>query len=466
MKNANQKTTITDIKAPGKQRSYNEIIELLDANWKPSNDNSCITKLDQALGKPSKKFDTILIAGTNGKSLTMHYATKLLQQEGVSVGSFYAPHILTYNERFALDGAAISNKTFTDIANEVLNAAATENLQPNSFELLTAMALAFFAQNKVDVALLEGCEEYIQTVKICQPCVTALTRFTPDNTQKSKKEITDALEGIASDSWVVSADQSKANLNIMQEQVQQKGAQWAMPIRKVAPLNYPFEQLHGRCAALAERLASLYVNEVAGKDAIIVSSSLLTKPKARRGRPTLEAKRQAELNPQKTIEQFWKEEHGTLAGRFQMLDKEKPTVILDTADNVDAIKNLLLGIRLLHYQRPLQGLTLVLGGNNQTIQMEDLLKQLRYFFKKTSGQVIVCPVKAEPGLSSSHSWNTEKLVNDLKSMKIKAAAVKSFKEAFQAACNAVDAKHGLVAITGSASIVKNYWHDYKDMKKL
>jgi len=466
MKYASQKTTITDISAPGKQRSYNEIIELLDANWKPSKDLSCITKLDQALGKPSKKIDTILVSGTNGKSLTMHFATKLLQQEGVSVGSFYAPHILTYNERFALNGTTISNKAFTDIANEVLTAATTEGLTLTSFELLTAMALAYFAQNKVDVILLEGCEEQIKTLNICQPKITALTRFTPENTEKSKKEIIDALEKNSSDSWIVSADQSKANLQLMQKQAQQKGAQWAMPIRKVAPLNYPFEQLHGRCAALAERVAHIYVNQIATKDAVIVSGSLLTKPKSRRGRPTLEARRQAELNPQKTVEQFWNENHNTLPGKFQILDKEKPTVILDTADNVDAIKNLLLGIRLLHYQRPLQGLTLILSGNNQNIQIEELLKELRYFFKKTSGQIIVCPAETDPDLSNAETWNIEKLTNDLKSMKIKASTSKSFKEAFDTACKTVNDKHGLVVITGSTSIVRKYWHDHKNIKKL
>jgi hypothetical protein len=101
---------------------------------------------------------------------------------------------------------------------------------------------------------------------------------------------------------------------------------------------------------------------------------LLTKQKGRRGRPTLEAKRQSEMNPKKTIGQFWKEEHGTLPARFQVLDKEKPTILLDNASNLDAFKNLLLGIRLMHYQRPLKGLSLIIGGTNQDLDFEEFYK--------------------------------------------------------------------------------------------
>jgi len=466
MNQINQKTPVEKIIAPGKERSYNDIVELLDQNWHRSNDSSKITKIDQALESPSKKIKSVLVAGTNGKSLTMHFATKLLKEEGISVGAFYAPHILTYNERIAVNSETISNKSFTDIANEVLDTAALQDVQLNSFELLTLIALTYFARNNVDVALLEGCEDHVNTLKLCTPDITAITRVTPDKQEKATEQVAEILKNIPTGSWVVSADQSKLNLQTMLELTNAKGAQWAMPIRKLAPLNYPFEQLHGRCAALAERIAYIFVNQIAHKDAVIVSSSLLTKPKAQRGRPTLEAKRQAELNPQKTLEQFWKEHHETLPARFQILDKEKPTVMLDTADNVDAIKNLLLGIRLLHYQRPLQGLTMILGGTNEAIDMEELLKQLRYFFKKTSGQVVVCPTQSAPGQSGKTSWDVEKLTNDLRSMKIKATASKTFKEAFDTACKTVDSKHGLIVITGSPAIVTDYWQDYKGMKKL
>ncbi len=458
----------------GKQYSYGEIVEFLDKNWSADLQDaslSTIKKLDKEFGNPSQKLQTIVIAGTNGKSLTAHYAMHLLKEEGLTVGTFLAPHILTYNERFVLNNEIIPNKAFTDIANEVLNAAASLGIAPHTLDVLTMMALVYFKKNAVDVVILEAStSEVSNPVNICKPAITAVTRVTHiEESEKAtallEKEINQMLSVVSPKTHVVSADQSKLNLQIMQQVTEKIDGVWAMPIRKLAPLPYPFEQLHGRCAALAERISQIYVNTFMTKGAIIVSNSLLTKQKGQRGRPTLEAKRQAELNPKRTVEQFWKATSNQLAGRFQVLDKEKPTILLDTASNLDALQNVLLGIRLLHYHHPLKGLTLILGRDNGELQLTEFLKLLRYFFKKTSGQVIVCPVQTSPENPHAESWDVEKVTNDIKGMKIKARSAKNFKEAFEAAQKSVDERHGLVVITGSASVVTEYWR-YKGMKKL
>lgn len=454
----------------GKQRSYNEITEYLDAHWTSNTADTtltCMKQLDKAFGNVSQKINTILVTGTNGKSLTINFAVKLFLDENLNVGAFYAPHILTYNERFSLNNETISNKTFTELGNEVINMVETLGIQPNSYEMLTMMSLLYFHANKVDVALLELNERgYGYAPAICTPKVAAITRITSDNTELTNDTINAMLSIVKPGTNVVSADQSKLYLQSMLAIVKEKNGIWGMPIRKLAPLGYPFEQLHGRCAALAERIASVYINNVINKeDAIVVGSSLLTKQKGQRGRPTLEAKRQSEMHPKKTLEQFWKDTSHSLSNRFQLLEKEKPTLLLDTASNLDAFKNLLLGIRLLHYQRPLKGLTLIIGSNAPDLDVTELLKLLRYFFKKTSGSIIVCPVDALPGQPGAKAWDTEKVINSTKIMKIKAKASKNFKEAFEMAQKSVDDRHGLVVITGSNAIVSEYWR-YKDVKKL
>lgn len=452
-----------------KQRNYNEIIEFLDGNWKTNAHDtslSVIKKLDQSLGSPSKKINAVFVTGTNGKSLTINFAAQLLRQEGLSVGTFYAPHILTYNERLAINNEIISNKTFTDLANDVINAAEGLSLNLNSFEIITMMALLYFQENSVDVALLEvdPINELVAPT-LCTPKVVAVTRINPDDTGKVNQTLQSMLSIVAKDTHVVSADQSKLNLHTMQQIVEEKNGVWSMPIRKLAALSYPYEQLHGRCAALAERIAHIYVNTFANAHAIVLADSLLTKQKGQRGRPTIEAKRQSELNPKKTVDQFWKEAQNTLSCRFQLLDKEKPTLLLDNANNLDAFENVLLGIRLLCYQRPLKGLTLIIGCNNPDLNIDEFLKALRYFFKKNSGQVIVCPVAHIPGQRTDDSWDVEKVTNNIKSMKIKAKSARNFKEAFEMARKTVDDRHGLVVITGSSAIVTEYWR-YKGIKKL
>lgn len=458
--------------ALGKQRNYNEIVEFLDKNWTTNvNDKglSCLKKLDHALGNVSKKVKTILVTGTNGKSLTINFTAKLLREEGLQVGTFYAPHILTYNERISLQDELISNKAFAEVGNEVIAAAESLNITLNSFEILTMMALVHFKAQNVDIALFEATDESMAPA-LCAPGIIAITRVLPDElhapAEKIKVALAPVLEFIKDQTHVVSADQSKLNLQAMQDLVEEKGGNWEMPIRKLAALGYPFEQLHGRCAALAERIASIYVNTFHNTNATLVNDTLLTKQKGQRGRPTLEAKRHSELNPKKTVDQFWKETLTTLPGHFQLLDKEKPTLLLDCASNLDAFKNLLLGIRLLHYQRPLKGLTVLIGCDNEQMNMEDFLKALRYFFKKTSGSIILCPVETQPGQGIKRaSWDIEKVANDIKNMKIKVRTSKTFKEAFEAAQKSVDERHGLVVLAGSPALLTHYWQ-YKGIKKL
>ncbi len=102
MKNINTQKQPGESTVAGKQYSYGEIIEYLDSHWSSEfKDTSlaCMKKLDKTFGNLSQKFHNIFISGTNGKSLTAHFTNRLLKEEGLSVGTFFSPHILNYNER-------------------------------------------------------------------------------------------------------------------------------------------------------------------------------------------------------------------------------------------------------------------------------------------------------------------------------------------------------------------------------
>src|SRR5579863_7307841 len=124
MKNTTTQKPTASAKAASKQRSYNEIVDYLDTHWAANRADtslSALKQLDKALGSLSQKVPSIVIAGTNGKSLTAHFTTRLLREEGLTFGTFYTPHFLTYNERFSLNNETISNKVLTDVGNEVIN---------------------------------------------------------------------------------------------------------------------------------------------------------------------------------------------------------------------------------------------------------------------------------------------------------------------------------------------------------
>lgn len=459
--------------AAKKQRTYNDVVQYLDQHWSVKREESLerVKQLDQALGSPSQKLNALLVAGTNGKSLTAHFTTKLLQEEGLTVGSFYAPHLLTYNERFTIDRATIQNKQFTQVANTVIDTAEAHGITANTQELLAIISFIYFTENNVDVAVLEVDEGgTYNPVNICNAKVATITRVTAPTIYATEDELQtrmdDMLGIVKPGTYLVSGDQNKSHLQHMNEVTLERNGHWIMPIRKLAQLTYPYEQLHGRCAALAERMAHTYMNKFVVQDATVVNNSLLIKQQGRRGRPTIEAKRQAQLNPPKTLQQFWKETINELPGRFHLLDKEKPSILLDTANNIDAFKNLLLGIRLLNYQRTLKGLAVIVGASHETLHHEEFLKLLRYFFKKTSGELYICPIDTPlPGTNEEQSWDVEQVTNDLKSMKIKAKGFNSFDDAFAAAQNVVDERDGLIVVSGSHSIVHQYWNR-KGVRKL
>jgi dihydrofolate synthase/folylpolyglutamate synthase len=474
MINQNKQTQSAKSAISGSQRNYNEVVEFLDARWSEqrTEKNLAIAKaLDKALGYPGKSVQTVLVAGTNGKGLTINFAASLLKEEGLKVGGFYSPHVLTYNERISLNNETISNKTFTEIANEVINAAAMNDIKADSLDILTMIALLYFKQQQVDLAICELSDSSLNhPLSLTNPQILAITRVTQDSStivdeKILEQEVLNLMKFVKETTYVVSADQSKAHLQLMLDETKRIGAQWSMPIRKLAPLRYPFEQLFGRCAALAERIAQIHIDHFVNKNSLIAENSLLAKQKGQRGRPTLEKKRFDELNPRRTIEQFWKETNATLPAHFEILDKEKPTILLDNARNIDALKNLLLGIRLLHYQRPLKGLTFIFGCDKNRLHVDEFLRLLRYFSKKNSANVIFCPIShSVPGVQTE-SWDVEQITNDVKSLKIKARSAKNFEEAFDSAKKSVDERHGLVVITGSPSIIAEYWH-HKGIKKI
>lgn len=472
-----QTTTTKNTSLPlGKSRSYSEVVEFLNKHWTATTDQKSaerIKKLDKVLGSPAQKVPTILVAGTNGKSLTAHFTSKLLKEEGLVVGTLYAPHILTYNERFFIDTDYISNKNFAELANEVINAAEEHKIEATTQELLIALGYLYFAQNNVAVAIIEvekgGVSHPVAAINCAN--IVAITRLTAQDVDQ-EGQVLDAsfneyIGLIKEGTHLISADQNKTNLKRMSDYAHSVKARWEMPIRKLTALPYPFEQLHGRCAALAERIASIFINSLNPKDALNIEeeeNSLLIKKKGQRGRPTLEAKRHSELNPKRTLEHFWKETSNTLVGRFQIFDKEKPTILIDNASNIDAFKNFLLGVRLMHYQRSLKGLTLVVGCYQDTLDYPEFLRLTRYFFKKTSGHIILCPVPEKEGVFHT-SWDAEKVALDMKGLKIKARAAANFKEAFELAKKSVTDRHGLVAIVGCAEFLAEYWNN-KGIKKL
>lgn len=443
----------------GKIRNFNEVVEYLNALIPMEYGEQVLRRmkmLDQQLGNPSSKIDTILVAGTNGKSSTIHFTAKLLKEEGFKVGIAYSTSFLTYNERILIETQPIANKNFTDIVNEIISVAEVNNIKATAHEILIMASLMHFIAEKVDVVLMEvAYGGKFDAACICNPKIAAVTRIADDQRGLLGNDLDkislEMLEIAKTGSWFISAEQSKIRLQKIRTWADERGIKWAMPIRKLATLPYIYEQLYGRIASLGERIAQIYVEDIKGKFSPFLRGNLLATQKGQRGRPTLEAKRFAELNPVKTLKSFWNEQFDLLRGRFELLDKEKPSVLLDNAANLDALMNLFLGIRLVHYQKSLEGFALIIGFS-KAINALEAIKLIRYLLKKVNGYIFFVPLK---GVLPSH--DVQDLATMAKELNIKAKACTSFTEAFDAARSVVDERNGLVAIAGSDELITEYW---------
>lgn len=446
------------------RRTYSEVVHYLDANWGQTKNFIAISQLDEIFDNLSKKLDIAIVSGTSGKSTTIHFTCKLFKEENLKVGAFYTPHITLYNERFSINDEFISNATFTEIANQVIQAAQDNQITATSKDILTMMALIFFKKNNVDLAILENSGTYsLDPVMYCNVKIGAVTRIVANtHNEDTHAAITNIMTMMTPNSHFVSADQNKLNLQIMSQLAEGKGSSWSMPIRKLAPLQYPFEQLHGRCAALAERITRIYIDNFGtNHNDVQLVESLLNRPKGLRGRPTLEAKKVSELTPKRTVEQFWSNIVTTLPSRFQLIKTKTSNIVLDNADNLDSLSNLFLGVRLLSYQQDYKETSLIIACHEGQFDNEEFIKQARYFFKKASGSIAFCPTIATTiGEKTKASWDVQQITNAAKTAKIKAKAYASFADAYHAIKTAHNDQESLIVITGSKSIISEY-ENYK-----
>ena len=113
-------------------------------------------KLCDALGNPEKKFRSIHVVGTNGKGSTSFYLSRILQAHGLKTALFTSPHLVSLRERIRVDGQPIGEADLCRLLLQVKAAAEKVGVEPTFFEVLTLVAFLYYAEQKIDVAVLEA----------------------------------------------------------------------------------------------------------------------------------------------------------------------------------------------------------------------------------------------------------------------------------------------------------------------
>jgi hypothetical protein len=139
-------------------------------------------ELDQHFGHPHTAYKTIHVAGTNGKGSCSHTLAAILQEAGYKVGLYTSPHLVDFRERIRVNGNPISEQRVIDFVEQ--ERAFFEPLNPSFFELTTALALLYFKEQQVDVAIIEvGLGGRLDCTNIITPVLSLITNISFDHTQ-------------------------------------------------------------------------------------------------------------------------------------------------------------------------------------------------------------------------------------------------------------------------------------------
>lgn len=138
--------------------------------------------LDNYFDHPHRRFRTIHVAGTNGKGSCSHTLAAILQAAGYKTGLYTSPHLVDFRERIRVNGTPVSQEFVVDFVEK--HRAFFEPLHPSFFELTTAMAFTYFAQQEVDVAVIEvGLGGRLDCTNIIQPDLCVITNISFDHVQ-------------------------------------------------------------------------------------------------------------------------------------------------------------------------------------------------------------------------------------------------------------------------------------------
>ncbi|MBO7581653.1 MAG: bifunctional folylpolyglutamate synthase/dihydrofolate synthase [Bacteroidaceae bacterium] len=137
-------------------------------------------QLDEHFGHPHQRYKTIHVAGTNGKGSCSHTLASILQASGLKVGLFTSPHLVDFRERIRVNGQMVSEEYVIDFVEQ--HRSFFEPLHPSFFELTTAMAFKYFAEQDVDVAVIEvGLGGRLDCTNIISPEVCVITNISFDH---------------------------------------------------------------------------------------------------------------------------------------------------------------------------------------------------------------------------------------------------------------------------------------------
>lgn len=315
-----------------------------------------ILRFLDVLGHPERKFKSIHVAGTNGKGSSSHMLASVLQEAGYKVGLYTSPHLKDFRERIKINGTVVSKKYVREFIEA--HKSFLESQQLSFFEMTVGMAFAYFAAEKVDIAIIEvGLGGRLDSTNSITPQVSLITNIGLDHVHI----LGDTLEKIAREKAgiikpnvpVVISERQPETEAVFMSIAQERNSKiifadtLALPVYTTDLLgNYQKQNIRGVVTCLRQ-LKNFTIPEKAIKEGLnnVVANT-------------------------------------GLMGRWQIL-QTKPMVLCDTAHNKEGLQLVLNQIKSLQYKK----LHIVLGFVNDK-DVEGILhlfpKDAIYYFVKAN----------------------------------------------------------------------------------
>jgi len=320
------------------------------------------------LDNPQDKIKTVHIAGTNGKGSVSHILAAIFQENSYKTGLYTSPHLKDFRERIKINGNMIPESFIIDFVERTKSI--SEEIKPSFFELTFAMALDYFAQQKVDVAIIEtGLGGRLDSTNIITPLLSIITNISFDH----KDILGDTLAKIAFEKAgiikpgipVVIGESIPETKAVFENKAQETGSEiiFAENKNEIISNNYDLSHLDIEVLNKEKKEKNNYRLDLNG---LYQTKNILTVLSA-----VEVLKNYFHLKEEKIKSAFSNVKKLTgLHGRWEVIH-QKPTIVLDVAHNEDGIKQLINQINKSKFQK----LHIVFG----MVKDKDLEKVLEQF---------------------------------------------------------------------------------------
>ena len=300
--------------------------------------------LCEALGNPQEKFKTIHVAGTNGKGSVSHMLASVLQEANYKVGLYTSPHLKSFTERIRINGAEVPKDWIADFVTS--NTTLIEEIKPSFFEITVAMSFAYFAEETVDIAIIEtGLGGRLDSTNIITPELSIITNIGLDHTDM----LGDTLGLIAGEKAGIIKKQIPVIISETQKETEQVFFQKAHSLN--APIVFAdriYSQVKSHGKTILVNQSNMQMNhlnldlhgdyQIKNARAVLLAADMLSKM-------------DFSVTKENILSGLSQVKKNTgLRGRFEIIEKD-PLVIFDVAHNKEGVQQSLDELKKYTYDK-------------------------------------------------------------------------------------------------------------------